>query len=277
MPRRALAPFPTPTLDIDLPACAKADCTEYIAAGVACATATAVNACYCNRLTWPMACTSACPGLADSSSVASWYWDLCPSAMDSALGVFGITHLATPAFTVDAWEVQTPTTGLGVFTSGYDCYYSGQCTFVSTMPTITPVPTSGQWWRPCLGGGRSIGTLLLVLCVALGFWWWKKRRSTRQRRTQNPNEDLVPVLLDIIIGSHHANTVAIQDLRASIHGLAQEVRSRNRVGTAPAPVPTPAPAPSSSNTAPGSTAATRLAMIKELLTCPITVMLKHIL
>jgi hypothetical protein len=62
MPRRALVPFPTPILDINLPACAKADCTEYIAAGVACATATAVNACYCNRLTWPTACASACPG-----------------------------------------------------------------------------------------------------------------------------------------------------------------------------------------------------------------------
>ncbi len=126
MNRRSLVPFPTPTLDIDLPACAKADCTEYLAAGVACATATAVNVCYCNRLSWPTACASACPGLADSSFVASWYWDLCPSAMDSALGVFGITHLATPDFTIETWEVQTPTTGLGVFTSGYDCYYSGE-------------------------------------------------------------------------------------------------------------------------------------------------------
>jgi hypothetical protein len=286
---RSLVPFATPTININAPQCAKADCTEYIAAGVACATETAtVNACYCSRLTWPTACVPPCQEEAELSSIASWYWDLCPSAMDSVLGNFGITHSATPAFTIDAWEIQAPTTGLGVWTSGFNCYFSGLCNFVSSPKSTEPPNTTVS--SSASGGNLDYVTIVVavlipvifILFAIIVFIWWKKRNSRSQLIERDEDRRLNNLLLDVILGSHQANMVAISDLRNSIQDLASQVAIINLTQQpGPAALPTVAPPSTNANPAPvtgassGLSPVDRLAMIKNHLECPICLSIMH--
>jgi hypothetical protein len=192
--------------------------------------------------------------------------------MDSALGVFGVTHLATPAFTVDAWQIQTPTTGLGVFSSGYNCYFSGKCNFTSIVPTvtptITPAPTSGN-----SGSGHEMLVIevlipiIVFFCAIGGFYGWR-----RLRRNEKKQELFIDTLLDIVIGSHQANAAAMQNLTAVIQTLAQQGRRIHNVQQINARAPVPAPAPAQSTAPP---AVNSLARIRELLTCPICLDLFH--
>ncbi|KAF2470211.1 uncharacterized protein BDR25DRAFT_355913 [Lindgomyces ingoldianus] len=66
------------------PTCA-ATCSEILTANVACATASAVNDCFCSHLSWPAACKFVCTGQPERTSVAQWYWAVCLSQMDYSL------------------------------------------------------------------------------------------------------------------------------------------------------------------------------------------------
>jgi hypothetical protein len=138
-----LLDLPMPVASVALPSCAS-NCDEIRRANVACVTAADVNDCFCSVIPWPTACSSVCREAEERTSVARWYWDVCPSAMDSRLGQFGLTKESYPRRTVDAWAVQSPTTS-GAVRRGYDCPSSGSCstTLVSTSTTASATSATG--------------------------------------------------------------------------------------------------------------------------------------
>jgi hypothetical protein len=190
--------FPTPTLSLALPSCATQYCSEYLAAGAACATPSnrpsGVNDCYCSRLTWPTACrgSPACVADSDLSTVASWYWQLCPSQMDSRLGQFAVGPASVTA-RVDMWAVQTPRAGTW---TGYDCYYGlkGGCakgtTATATLSGSAPKETGGDEKPHRSGGavaGVVMGSIFLVLALVLiTLCFRKKWKEKKARRRVRP-------------------------------------------------------------------------------------------
>jgi hypothetical protein len=185
-------PFPSLAVDVEIPSCAQQSCQEYLQAGIFCATATAnaasLSSCFCSRLTWPTACTQACSQSADRSGVASWYWNLCPSAMDARLGQFGVNRIVSTAravTTVDSWAVQTPALGAGGIYTGYNCFYSSTCVGLRTISSAsaTGAAPNGTATTGGQGGshGRVVGitlgvilplTLVVVLLLlAIKYGW----------------------------------------------------------------------------------------------------------
>jgi len=192
---RELFDIPSPTATAIRPACA-GNCQEILEANVACVTANPLNDCFCSILSWPTACAGDCSADKDRTSLAQWYWDVCPSVMDSRLGQFGLSSVRSSLDrTVDVWAVQTP--GNGVLTTGFNCYYSGQCgikpsSIYSTTTSIS-APASLAPLDPKSGGGGHINVtaiaiavpLFLFVVILVGFLLVYRHARRRQIQQQN--------------------------------------------------------------------------------------------
>ena len=143
-----------------------------------------MNDCFCNVLSWPTACARVCSGAADRTLVARWYWDVCPSAMDSRLGQFGLTRYQfSLASTVDAWAVQSPTSN--AIRTGFDCYYSGSCGILPTLTSSTP--SSTRTASTSNSGGSThlsqttiivliVGIVAVVIVAIIAMVYWRRKR-----------------------------------------------------------------------------------------------------
>ena len=203
VPRRVreLLDVPSPTATAIRPACA-GNCQEILEANVACVTANPLNDCFCSILSWPTACAGDCSADKDKTSLAQWYWDVCPSVMDSRLGQFGLSSVHSSLDrTVDAWAVQTP--GNGVLKTGFNCYYSGQCGTKSSSisSTTTPIsaPATSAPLGPKSGGGGHINVTAiaiavpLFLCVVIVVGFLLVYRHARRRQIQQQNQEQPPL------------------------------------------------------------------------------------
>ena len=200
---RELVDIPSPTATAIRPACA-GNCQEILEANVACVTANPLNDCFCSILSWPTACAGDCSADKDRTSLAQWYWDVCPSVMDSRLGQFGLSSVHSSLDrTVDAWAVQTP--GNGVLRTGFNCYYSGQC----GITTSISAPATSAPLGPKSGGGGHINVaaiaiavpLFLFVVILIGFllvYRHARRRQIQQQNQVQQNQVMTQVLLRVL-------------------------------------------------------------------------------
>lgn len=269
---RDLVGFPTPTVSLELPGCAIHSCADYLAAGIACATAPAVNDCYCSKLTWPTACKDVCFRDAHRTSVARWYWALCPSAMDIYLGRIGVSNAKSSGIqsTVDSWAVQTSAVAGGLpVTTGYDCYYSSRCDKSSTVPKSSTDPsttTAANLMIPANDGPKT-GDMVLGICVPLvvlvAAWRiYSIIRHRRHRRDAQSGRQLPSVLRpdhDLVLAALlHSQTTQNANMQRIATSLERLLR-------APASQPT-------------ENAGTFRAVpdeLDDLLTCPICILIFH--
>ena len=197
---RELFDVPSPTATAIRPACAE-NCQEILEANVACVTANPLNDCFCSILSWPTACAGDCSADKDRTSLAQWYWDVCPSVMDSQLGQFGLSSVHSSLDrTVDAWAVQTP--GNGVLRTGFNCYYSGQCgiksSSISSTTTSISAPTTSAPLSPKSDGGHiNVAAIAIVvplfLCVVILVGFLLVYRHARHRQIQQQNQVQPPL------------------------------------------------------------------------------------
>ena len=179
--------MPSPVATAVFPDCG-GDCNEIARCYVSCAERTGyqINSCFCSILSWPTACGVQCSHTDDRSSLAAWYWNVCPSKMDSQLGQIGITRMQNPIITVDDWAVPTPPTTMTL--TGYDCYYSSQCSEATPPPTgvstIQPLPDpSNTGADKVVNAVKSLLVKILVpiFLAAFGIAMFILYRRQRQR------------------------------------------------------------------------------------------------
>jgi hypothetical protein len=226
--------FPTPTIALQLPECAKNSCDEYLAAGVTCATSPSINSCYCNRLSWPTACAQACVKDGDRSAVASWYWGLCPNSMDFQLGQMGVSRAKNSGVksTVDAWAVQTNAVANGIVTTtGFDCYYSSQCGTItnsisSTTAAATHAPSGPQ--RKSNSSAIALGVSVPILAFLVLFLLYHFVYKRRRRRARNaPSHTSAPaieqvnqeVFLDVLLATQQNQNESMQRIARAMERL----------------------------------------------------------
>ena len=223
---RELVDIPSPTATAIRPACA-GNCQEILEANVACVTANPLNDCFCSILSWPTACAGDCSADKDRTSLAQWYWDVCPSVMDSRLGQFGLSSVHSSLDrTVDAWAVQTP--GNGVLRTGFNCYYSGQCgitTSISAPATSAPLgPKSGGGGHVNVAAIAIAVPLFLFVVILIGFllvYRHARRRQIQQQNQVQQNQVMTQVLLRVldVLTINRPNQPSQQNLAPDIAAL----------------------------------------------------------
>lgn len=195
--------MPSPIVTAPFPGCG-GTCDEIERCYLSCAQSTGyqINTCFCNLLSWPTACGVQCSQSGERSSLAAWYWDVCPSKMDSQLGQMGITKMQNSLKTVDDRAVPTPevTTTL----AGYECYYSSLCSGVA-VATTSVVPGLKTGVDAAVRTVKSLLVKILVpvclfaLGLALFILYGHRRAGRHPRQPDRQDDDQMANLLHFII------------------------------------------------------------------------------
>jgi hypothetical protein len=251
---------PEPASNVVVPDCAKNSCSNYLTAGIYCATQsyptlnqasyyTALQSCWCNRLSFPTACSPICTATSDLQDVASWYWALCPSQMDSRIG-----QIALSSLTVPTWAIPT-SAGTSGWTTGLNCYSSGVC--AQSAQTITSYASSSSS-NPQSNTQKYLPAIIIVpiaflaLLVVLYFFLTRDRTPrppTPPPRLPPPDPLLAPFRTH---GARYITADELSQMSKEIEDLAASTRNR--------------PSNNSSN---------RLQELESYLSCPICKKIYH--
>lgn len=231
----SLVDKPSPIATAVFPDCG-GDCDEIARCYVSCAQSTGlqINSCFCNLLSWPTACANQCSQPDDRTSIAAWYWDVCPSKMDSELGQIGMTRWANPAVTADSWAIQTPQ-GSATMT-GYNCYYCSRCSGVEDTGSIQPTSSSSSSGSPQQSNPNQgllvkilvpICVFILLLAMMILIMRYHLRNHPQNRGNDEQLANLLQVIMDLLdqqpppaAQQAHQNNAMILEIRRANESIA---------------------------------------------------------
>jgi hypothetical protein len=251
---------PEPASNVVLPDCAQNSCSEYLTAGIYCATQsyptlnpesyyTSLQSCWCGHLIFPTACSPVCTASSDLADVASWYWALCPSQMDSRIG-----QIALATLTVPDWAIPT-SAGTSTWTTGLDCYSSSVCSKSYQTPTALSSTSSSQ---PPSNTQKFLPAIIIVPIAVLALLLILYFFLTRERTPRPPTPPPPPTPPDRLLGPF--NNPGVRRLTsANITEMSKEIADLAiSIGTRPNP-----------------NSARRFEELEGYLSCPVCTRLYH--